>query len=102
MLADKENANAVIHLFIMTNRELFEKVRGENMIYSSLKELFADDLVAAEAKGEEKGIKIFIEDKIEDGVPKNKILDKLQRKFELTLDKAEEYYKKYSNMALSK
>ena len=68
------------------------------MIYSSLKELFADDLVAAE----EKGIRIFIEDKIEDGVQKQKILDKLQKKFELTPDKAEEYYKKYSNMALSK
>ena len=43
-------------------------------------------------QGIQQGIRIFIEDKIEDGVPKETILHKLQKSFELTPEKAEEYY----------
>ena len=35
-------------------------------------------------EGKAEGIRIFIEDKIEDGIPNDKILDKLQKKFLLT------------------
>ena len=50
-----------------------------------------------EGKQEEKenGIKIFIEDKVEDGVPKDKILSKLMKLYVLPEDAAKEYLNKY-------
>ena len=50
-----------------------------------------------EGKQEEKenGIKIFIEDKVEDGVPEDKILNKLIKLYELSDDEAKEYLNKY-------
>ncbi len=47
-------------------------------------------------KGLEQGIKIFIEDKIEDGVSEDDILRKLEKRFILTPEKAKEYYDKFS------
>lgn len=42
-----------------------------------------------------KGIKAFVEDKIEDNVPADQIISKLIKRFELTEDKAREYAVKY-------
>ena len=47
-------------------------------------------------KGLEQGIKIFIEDKIEDGVSEDDILRKLEKRFILTPEEAKEYYDKFS------
>ena len=43
----------------------------------------------------ENGIKIFIEDKVEDGVPEEKILSKLMKLYVLPEDAAKEYLNKY-------
>lgn len=47
-------------------------------------------------KGMEKGIHAFILDNIEEETPRNKIKEKLVRRFSMTPQKAEEYLKKYS------
>ena len=49
-----------------------------------------------EARGEERGIQILIADHIEEGVPKEKTVAKLQKHYHLNKTKAEQYYEKYS------
>ncbi len=54
---DLENANAVLHLFRLTNKELIEEMRGEDdMVFEDVRfpallDLFEDDLIAAVDKG---------------------------------------------------
>ena len=47
-------------------------------------------------EGIEKGIEAFIVDKLEDGVSSEVIIQKLEKRFNLTHEKALEYLKKYS------
>ena len=46
-------------------------------------------------KGVEEGIKVFILDNIEENIPKERIIEKLQRRFDLTEEQALEKYEKY-------
>ena len=47
-------------------------------------------------QGIEQGIEAFIVDKIEDGVEKATIIEKLVKRFKITREKAEEYYNRFS------
>lgn len=47
--------------------------------------------------GQETGIRIFILDNLEEEVPKERIISKLIRHFELTDDEAVKYYRRYAN-----
>jgi hypothetical protein len=49
-------ADAVLQISAGANKELYRKLRGEQDMCEALKEIMADDLREAEAKGEEKGI----------------------------------------------
>ena len=49
-----------------------------------------------EARGEERGIQILIADHIEENVPKEKTMAKLQKHYHLNKAEAEQYYEKYS------
>lgn len=49
-----------------------------------------------EAQGKIAGIQILIADHIEEGVPKEKTITKLQKHYHLTKKEAEQYYEKYS------
>ena len=48
------------------------------------------------SQGISKGIEAFILDNQEEGVSEKRILEKLQRRFGLTLEESTEYYHKYS------
>lgn len=48
--------------------------------------------------GIEQGIKILISDNLEEGIPKERILQKLEKHFELTAEQARSYFAKYSGM----
>lgn len=48
-------------------------------------------------EGLERGIRAFILDNLEEGIKRGRIIEKLQRHFELTEDEAEQYYMKYTN-----
>ncbi len=49
-------------------------------------------------KQEEAGIEVLVQDNLEEGVPKERILEKLQRRFSLDLEQAEEHYRRYSSL----
>lgn len=46
--------------------------------------------------GIDKGIKLFILDNIEEGIQDERIIEKLQSRFNLDSESAQEYYDKYS------
>lgn len=48
------------------------------------------------AEGLNQGIEVFILDNIEENIPMERICEKLQRRFGLTVTEAEEVYRKYS------
>ena len=47
-------------------------------------------------EGREEGIQALILDNLEEGIPMEKILTKLQKRFDLTEEKAEAYYRKFA------
>ena len=65
----------------------------------ALRELFADELEQGVKHGVElgmeKGIQAMILDNMEEGVAAERICEKLQRRFELTPEKARAYVDKY-------
>ena len=50
---------------------------------------------AGEQKGIEKGIEAFILDNLEENIPKERIIEKLQKRFDLSQMKAESYIERY-------
>ncbi len=48
-------------------------------------------------KGIEKGIEILILDYLEEGYTKERILQKLQKRFDLTPKQSEQYFQKFKN-----
>ncbi|MBT9776372.1 3-isopropylmalate dehydrogenase [Clostridium sp. MCC353] len=87
---------AVMDLIIRANRKQYEE--GKKMC-EALRELFADELEQGVRHGVElgmeKGIQAMILDNMEEGVTAERICEKLQRRFELTPEKAREYIDKY-------
>ena len=59
-------------------------------------EAWDEGKVEGKAEGVELGIQHFILDNQEENVPKERILDKLCRRFDLTAKQAEDYYDKYA------
>ena len=53
-------------------------------------------------KGVEEGIKVFILDNIEENIPRERIIEKLQRRFDLTEEQALEKYEKYGGWLADK
>ena len=67
-----------------------------DMMLAEDQEINALELVgnAREKRGIEKGIKVFIEDKLEDGISTDIIKRKLCKRFEISEEKANEYVNK--------
>ncbi|MDD3218630.1 MAG: hypothetical protein PHC41_07955 [Lachnospiraceae bacterium] len=93
---------AITELMSMNVSEEFQKIRD-----ARLKErrdrLAREDYVRdcgieiGIEKGIEKGIEALILDNKENGIPEEKILEKLVKRFQLSKEKAKEYFDKYSN-----
>lgn len=49
-------------------------------------------------QGLDRGISIFIQDKVEDGIPKERIVEKVMKSFDMDEAKAQEYVKKYGKV----
>ena len=62
----------------------------------------SEGIKEGKAEERESGIEIFIKDKIEDEIPADKIVTKLQKNYNLTEETAKEYVQKYSPVAMDK
>lgn len=80
---------AVMDLIVRAN---WNKYKEGREMCNALEELFADKMKEKELLGLEQGIRAFILDNIEEGIPKNRILEKLKKRFSLSETTAEDYY----------
>ncbi|MCM1542833.1 MAG: hypothetical protein NC121_16450 [Blautia sp.] len=62
----------------------------------ALMELFEDDIAAARQEGRLEGIFAMIADNLEEGFSIGRIMQKLEKRFGLTPQEAQEYLEKYS------
>lgn len=65
-----------------------------------MRRLYLDNFILisneGRTEGREEGIQALILDNLEEKTPMEKILAKLQKRFNLTEEKAEEYYRKFA------
>lgn len=73
-----------------------EQEKEEMEVCQAIDELIKDGELRGIQIGEERGIKILIIDNLEEGRTENQILSKLVRRYNLTNEKAKEYYTKYA------
>ena len=72
-------------------KELTEKITEE------VTEKITGELTKKIMEGvREESIQTMIQDNLEEQIPRERIIIKLQKRFDLTKEKAEEYYKKYA------
>ena len=75
------------------NEELWKE--GSHMF--SLGRCIAEEVwEEASEKATERGIQILVLDNLEEQVPEERILAKLQKRYQLTAEKAKEYYDKFA------
>lgn len=88
---------SVMDIIVRANREQFLEVK---MMCEALEELMAEELMEMRKRGLEQGLEqgicAFVQDNLEEGIKKERILKKLQRRFSIDLEKAEQYYVQYS------
>lgn len=68
-------------------------------IQEMMNESWQDGIERGIERGIETGIHVFILDNLEEGFEKEHIIKKLIKRFELTEEKAQEYYAKYGNIS---
>ena len=61
--------------------------------------IYADGVEEGVQEGIKEGIRVLVLDGIEEQIPKERSLNKLQRHFHLTREAAEQYYEQYANEA---
>lgn len=95
---NKENHlyKSVMDIIVRANRTKFEEAKE---MCEALEELMEEEMLEREKRGLEcgleQGFRAFIQDNIEENVPKERILQKLVKRFELTEEKAMEYYDRF-------
>ena len=69
----------------------------EEIKYAGMREELTKELTEKIMEGvREESIQTTIQDNLEGQIPKKRIIIKLQKRFDLTKENAEEYYKKYA------
>lgn len=96
---------SAMNLIVRANREKFEE--GKEMC-EALMELFQDEIETARQEGQQKGLQeghqkgrlegilAMIADNLEEGFSVGRIIEKLEKRFGLTAEEAQEYMEKYS------
>ena len=83
----------------------YDEEREMQLIKESMRQVYSKEgreegrkqgLEEGREEGREEGIKIFILDNLEEGIPQTRILEKLQRHFQLNKEQSEMYFEKYS------
>lgn len=98
---DKRFADAVLQISTMSNKELYDKLKGDTSMCEALRELMADELKDAENKGVELGIEQGIEqrdfDKISDMLRRGKKPEEIAEFCDYPLDQILDVQNKLNN-----
>ena len=96
--SDDNLYRSAMNLIVRANRERFEEGKE---VCEALMELFKDDIEAAQQKGRQEGrlegILAMIADNLEEGFSVGKIMKKLEKRFGLTPQEAQEYLERYGS-----
>ena len=87
----------------LTHKVAYNLTRNNENIQGKVDEIIGGqiielDVIKARQEGEEKGIRAFIEDKLQDGVAVEIIQKKLERRFKLTQEQAKGFIQKYAKI----
>ena len=99
--AVEEGINACMERGILSDILSKSKMEVRKMLLTEYDERAEREYLRKEAmeigleEGIEQGISIFILDNLEEKVPRERILAKLERRFSLTPEKAREYFERY-------
>ena len=89
---ERNNIDAVLQASVSANYEAYEKIRREMGMCEALRELMKDeierDVALGEARGEARGI---VDTCCDLGLPDEAILERLQKKLNISLQTAQEY-----------
>ena len=89
---ERNNIDAVLQASVSANYEIYQKVRRANGMCEALRELMKDqieqDVARGEARGESRGI---IDTCCDLGLPEDAILERLQKKLNISLQTAQEH-----------
>ena len=89
---ERNNIDAVLQASVSANYEIYQKVRRANGMCEALRELMKDeieqDVARGEARGEARGI---VDTCCDLGLPEDAILERLQKKLNISLQTAQEY-----------
>ena len=97
---DDQLYKSVMDIIVRANKSKFEEAKE---VCEALEELMEDKLKEREERGIECGIEqgleqgldAFIQDNMEEHVSRERIIQKLMKRFKLTEEKAEQYYIKF-------
>ena len=93
---ERNNIDAVLQASVSANYEIYQKVRRANGMCEALRELMKDeieqDVARGEARGEARGI---IDTCYDLGLKEDAILERLQKKLNISLKTAQEYLKTF-------
>ena len=98
-------ANMSEYIDYSDNEELWKEVTDvstiEQIKYEGMKEKLTEELTEQITKDvteqiTKEGIRIFILSSLEDNIPKERTLAKLQRHYHITKEKAEQYYREFT------
>ena len=89
---DDQLYKSVMDIIVRANKSKSEEAKE---VCEALEELMEDKLKEREERGLEQGLYAFIQDNMEEHVSKERIIQKLMKRFKLTEEKAEQYYIKF-------
>ena len=95
---ERNNIDAVLQASVSANYEIYQKVRRANGMCEALRELMKDeieqDVARGEARGEMRGrVEGIVDTCCDLGLPEDAILERLQKKLNISLQTAQEYLK---------
>ena len=98
---ERNNIDAVLQASVSANYEIYQKVRRANGMCEALRELMKDeieqDVARGEARGEARGI---IDTCYDLGLKEDAILERLQKKLNISLKTAQEYLKTFGKQMI--
>lgn len=100
---ERNNIDAVLQASVSANYEIYQKVRRANGMCEALRELMKDEIEQEIARGQAQGEARGIVDTCCDlGLPDDAILERLQKKLNISLQTAQEYLQTFGKQTIKK
>ena len=98
---ERNNIDAVLQASVSANYEIYQKVRRANGMCEALRELMKDEIEQDVARGEMRGkAEGIVEMGYEFGLSESAILERLQKKLNISLQTAQEYLKTFGKQVV--